>query len=56
LRGVGADAAPQRITGLPKWVSEHRQVPDWEWRHKDVRTKANCAACHTDAARGYYDE
>lgn len=56
LRGVAAGSAPQRITELPKWVSEHRQVPDWEWRHKDVRSKANCLACHADADRGYYDE
>ena len=49
-------AAPQRITELPKWVSEHRKVPDWEWRHKEVRTKANCVACHTAAEQGSYDE
>ena len=48
--------APLRITELPKWVSEHRKVPAWEWKHKDVRTKANCVACHADAARGYYDD
>lgn len=56
LRGVAMDNAPLRITELPKWVSEHRKVPDWEWRHKDVRTKANCVACHTSAEQGYYDE
>lgn len=56
LSGVAAGSAPQRITGLPKWVREHRKVPDWEWRHKDVRSKANCAACHTGAEQGYYDE
>lgn len=49
-------SAPQRITELPKWVHEHRKVPDWEWRHKDVRTKANCIACHADAEQGYYYE
>lgn len=54
LRGVPAAAAPLRITELPAWVREHRKVPDWEWRHKDVRTRANCAACHPDAERGYY--
>ncbi len=47
LKGVALGSAPQRITELPKWVREHRKVPDWEWRHKDVRTKANCVACHT---------
>ena len=56
LRGVSATNSPLRITELPKWVSEHRKVPDWEWKHKDVRTKANCTACHADAALGYYDE
>ncbi len=56
LKGVAAGAAPQRITELPKWVSEHRKVPDWEWRHKEVRTKANCVACHTAAEQGSYDE
>jgi hypothetical protein len=56
LRGVAATAAPQRITELPKWVREHRKVADWEWRHKDVRTKANCVACHADAERGYYED
>ena len=56
LRSVPATAAPLRITELPKWVREHRKVADWEWKHKDVGTKANCAACHTAADRGYYDE
>lgn len=54
--GRGLGQCPQRITELPKWVREHRKVPDWEWRHKDVRTKANCVACHTGAEQGYYDE
>lgn len=56
IRGLAADAAPLRISELPKWVREHRKVPDWEWRHKDVRTRANCVACHADAERGYYDD
>ena len=56
VRGLAADAAPLRISELPKWVREHRKVPDWEWRHKDVRTRANCVACHADAERGYYDD
>jgi hypothetical protein len=31
-------------------------VPDWEWQHQDVRTKANCTACHLNAELGYYTE
>jgi hypothetical protein len=56
LRGVSTTKAPLRITQLPRWVKEHREVPDWEWKHKEVRTRANCAACHVDAERGIYDE
>jgi hypothetical protein len=56
LKGVALTSAPQRITELPKWVREHRKVPDWEWRSQDVRTKANCVACHNAAEQGYYDE
>jgi hypothetical protein len=56
LRGVSATNPPLRITELPKWVKEHRKVPDWEWKHKEVRTRANCTACHADAEHGYYDD
>lgn len=56
LRGVALDNAPLRITELPKWVREHREVSAREWRHKEVRSKANCVACHSEAARGYYDD
>lgn len=56
LRGLPDSQTPLRITELPKWVREHRKVPAWEWKHKDVRTKANCAACHADAPRGYFDD
>ena len=55
VRGVSANNPPLRITELPNWVRKHRKVPAWEWVHKDVRTRANCAACHADAERGYYD-
>lgn len=56
LRGVPVTDAPLRITELPKWVGEHRKVPDREWKHKEVRSRAHCTACHRDAERGYYDE
>ncbi len=56
LRGVDSTSVPQRITTLPEWVRKHRKVPDGEWRHKDVRTKVNCLACHASAERGIYDD
>ena len=56
MRGVSMDNAPLRITELHQWVREHRQFSAADWKSKDVRSKANCVACHTDAERGYYDE
>ncbi len=55
VRGASVTTPPLRITELPNWMRKHRKVPAWEWVHKDVRTKANCAACHADAERGYFD-
>ncbi len=54
LRGVSTSDAPLRISELPRWVKEHRKVSNREW--KDVRTRANCVACHQAAERGYYEE
>ncbi|ATE61622.1 diheme cytochrome c [Thauera sinica] len=56
LRGLKPGEAPLRITELPKWVREHREVPRRDWTRKDVGSKANCAACHVDAAKGYFED
>lgn len=56
LRDLGPDAAPQRITELPRWKREHRKIRDAEWADPKVKSKANCAACHADAERGYFDD
>lgn len=55
LRRVGASETPQRITELPKFVSEHR-FPDHVWKRPDVLTKSNCVACHPAAERGDYED
>ncbi|WP_291994194.1 diheme cytochrome c [Candidatus Accumulibacter sp. ACC003] len=56
LRGTSTTNAPLRITELSRWLREHREVSAREWQHKDVRSKANCVACHAAAERGYYDD
>jgi len=56
VQRLPATTTPLRITELPKWVREHRKVPASEWKHPTVRTKANCAACHTGAAQGYFED
>ena len=56
LRSLPRGAAPLRITELPKWVHEHDEVSEAEWRAKDVGSKANCPACHVDANKGYFED
>lgn len=56
MRGLASDITPQRITELPKWLREHRKVPERDWTSKEVRSKANCVACHADAERGYFED
>lgn len=56
MGGVSMANAPLRITELPRWVKEHREVSASEWKKNEVRSKANCAACHTGAERGYYED
>lgn len=56
LRGVAATDTPLRITELPRWVREHRKVSEREWQHRDVKSRANCQACHSGADRGYFDD
>jgi hypothetical protein len=56
MRGVSAQNVPLRITELPKWVREHRELSAREWQRPEVGSKANCVACHSGAERGYYDE
>lgn len=56
LRGMSDQDVPLRITELPRWTRIHHEVSAREWKSKKVGSKANCAACHVDAERGYYDD
>ncbi|NUB24827.1 cytochrome C [Azospirillum brasilense] len=49
------DPALLRITEQRWWLREHGFRPE-VWLRKDVLSKANCEACHRDAARGLYDD
>ncbi|MEZ5653343.1 MAG: diheme cytochrome c [Burkholderiaceae bacterium] len=51
------DPPPEdRITRSSWFVHEHDEIAAATWRDPSVRSAANCAACHTDAARGVFDE
>ena len=47
---------PPRITETAWFRHEHGKVPDAAWKHPDVKSAANCVACHTAADRGDFRE
>ncbi len=50
-------APPQdRITRSAWFERKHREVSDGVWKRASVRSPAQCAACHTRADQGDYDE
>lgn len=57
-RTARTSAAPpdDRITRSPWFVREHREVPAATWKLPAVRSASNCAACHTRADEGDFDE
>ena len=52
-----ADAPPEdRITRSAWFVSKHRKLDPQVWKHASVKSAANCAACHTGADKGVFDD
>jgi hypothetical protein len=57
LRGLAKSEAPLRITETPYWVREHRkEVRESDYADPKVKSKANCVACHKDAAKGVFED
>lgn len=44
-----------RITDQRWWGHEHKFRPEI-WQRQDVRSKANCVACHRSAEKGLYED
>ncbi|WP_145111893.1 diheme cytochrome c [Cereibacter sediminicola] len=55
LRGVAATDTPLRISELPWFRREHSDEVTPRMLEK-ARSMANCAACHTGAERGNFDD
>ncbi|HZF70131.1 diheme cytochrome c [Sulfuricurvum sp.] len=55
MTGMGGEIA-LRISETPNFKREHREVPQKMVIQADVKSFANCAACHTKAASGSYRE
>jgi len=52
-----AEAPPQdRITRSAWFERKHREIEPAVWKHASVKSAANCAACHTGADKGNYDD
>jgi len=51
------EAPPEdRLTRSSWFLREHRKVDAAVWKHRGVGSPANCAACHTGAEHGRFDE
>ncbi|WP_180124761.1 cytochrome b/b6 domain-containing protein [Rhodoferax sp. BLA1] len=55
-QSIPPEAAPQRITETPYWIRKHREISAADWANPLVKSKANCAACHTDADAGTFED
>ncbi|HEY0634362.1 MAG TPA: diheme cytochrome c [Gammaproteobacteria bacterium] len=54
---IPADTTPLRITELPYFKREHREIPRRYIRdNAQVGSLSNCAACHTRAEQGSFRE
>ncbi|MGB5964585.1 MAG: diheme cytochrome c [Sulfurimonadaceae bacterium] len=53
---IGANDAPLRISDTPYFKKEHRGIPQKYIDQKEVKSIANCNACHQKAASGDYRE
>jgi nitrate/TMAO reductase-like tetraheme cytochrome c subunit len=55
-RTRGSDSGTLRITETRWFAHKHDEIPAAAWKSPQVKTAANCGACHTGAERGDFDE
>lgn len=55
-RSLPPDAVPTRVTETPYWRKKHRDISTADWNKPQVKSRANCAACHSDADAGTFDD
>jgi hypothetical protein len=56
VRREGAAPPEDRITRSAWFQRKHDEVPAATWKRPDVKSPANCAACHTQADQGDFSE
>jgi len=55
-RSIKPNQTPLRISEAPYFKKEHRKIPKRLIVQKEVKSIANCTACHTKAEKGDYSE
>lgn len=56
-RSLAADETPLRITELPYFRREHREIPArYITANPKVKSLSNCVACHAGAEQGRFNE
>lgn len=55
-QSVPKDVTPLRITETPYWTHKHHDVAAADWASPLVKSKSNCAACHSDAEQGTFED
>jgi hypothetical protein len=55
-QSIPKEAAPLRITETPYWVEKHHEIGTADWANPLVLSKSNCAACHSDADDGTFED
>lgn len=53
---VREEPQDDRITKAAWFVREHRKIEAEVWLRSSVKSTANCAACHTKAEQGNYND
>jgi Dihaem cytochrome c len=56
LRGVPSGETPLRITELPYWKGAHGEVSAKAFKRPEIKSAANCMACHKTADKGEFYE
>lgn len=55
-QSIPKDATPLRVTETPYWINKHREIAAADWANPLVKSKSNCAACHSDADDGWFED
>ena len=55
-QSIPRDATPLRVTDTPYWINKHQEIAAADWASPLVKSKNNCAACHSDADKGTFED